>query len=67
MGAGGGVPACDEQNINGTDAMVPSIKYQLATNEHVLLNQKLGKASSAHPAVPNDEYLSNIFRLGQTQ
>ena len=32
---------------------------QLATNEHLLLKHKLGKASSAHLTLPNDEYLSN--------
>ena len=32
---------------------------QLAINEHLLLKHKLGKASSAHLTLPNDEYLSN--------
>ena len=32
---------------------------ELATNEHLLLKHKLGKASSAHLTLPNDEYLSS--------
>ena len=34
----------------------------MATNEHLLLKHKLGKASSAHLTLPNDEYLYNEKR-----